>query len=305
MSEVMNVFDRRLLRRRRDRAAAGLAQHESLFRDIAERVADRLDDVKRNFPRALDLGCHTGTVSRLLGGRGKIEWLVQCDLSPAMAAAAATNGRPAVAADEEWLPFAPSSLDLVLSVLSLHWVNDLPGALIQVAKVLKPDGLFLGAMLGGQTLQELRTALMQAELAEEQGASPRVSPFADLRDIGALLQRAGFALPVVDRDIVTLTYPGALELMAELRAMGESNATQARRRSPTRRATLLRAAEIYQEMFGTGQAGLPATFEIVYLTAWAPHACQPKALMPGSAGQRLADILGSEEIPAGDKARPR
>ncbi len=305
MTEAMNVFDRRLLRHRRDRAAAGLAQHDSLFREIAERVADRLDDVKRNFPRALDLGCHDGTLSRLLGRRGGVEWLVQCDLSPAMATAAAAAGRPALAADEEWLPFAPASFDLVLDVLSLHWVNDLPGAFIQIGRVLKPDGLLLGAMLGGQTLQELRMALMQAELAEENGASPRVSPFADLRDVGALLQRAGFALPVVDRDIVTLTYPSAFELMADLRAMGESNATHARGRSPTRRGTLLRAAEIYREMFGAGKTGLPATFEILYLTAWAPHDSQPKALAPGSASQRLADILGSEEVPAGDKARPR
>ncbi len=301
----MKVFDRRLLRRRRDRAAAGLAQHDFLYREIAERVADRLDDVRRGFPRALDLGCHTGTLSRLLGGRGSIEWLVQCDLSPAMASAAAADGRPALAADEEWLPFAPGSFDLVLSVLSLHWVNDLPGALIQIGRSLKADGLFLGAMLGGQTLQELRLALMQAELAEEQGASPRVSPFADLRDVGALLQRTGFALPVVDRDIVTLTYPGALEVMAALRAMGESNATWARRRSPTRRGTLVRAAEIYREMFGAGRGDLPVTFEVLYLTAWTPHESQPRPLAPGSAGHRLADSLGSEEISAGDKARPR
>lgn len=305
MNEPMNVFDRGVLRRRRDRAAAGLAQHDGLFREIAERVADRLDDVRRDFPRALDLGCHTGTLSRLLGGRGRIEWLVQCDLSPAMAKAAAADGRPALAADEEWLPFAPGSFDLIVSVLSLHWTNDLPGALIQIRKALKADGLFLGAMLGGQTLHELRLALMQAELAEEQGASPRVSPFADLRDVGGLLQRAGFALPVVDRDIVTLTFPGALEVMAALRAMGESNATRARRRSPTRRATLMRAAAIYQEMFGTGREGLPVTFEILYMTAWAPHASQPRALSPGGAGHRLADILDSEEVPAGDKARPR
>lgn len=301
----MNVFDRRLVRRRRDRAAAGLAQHDFLFREIAERVADRLDDVRRGFPRALDLGCHDGALARLLGRRGGIEWLAQCDLSPAMAKAAAQGGGSALAADEEWLPFAPGSFDLILSVLSLHWTNDLPGALIQIRETLAADGLFLGAMLGGQTLQELRTALMQAEIDEEHGASPRVSPFADLRDIGALLQRAGFALPVVDRDIVTLTYPSALELMAGLRAMGESNATHARRRTPSRRATLLRAAEIYRQMFGADREGLPATFEILYMTAWAPHESQPRALAPGSAASRLADALDSEEIPAGDKARPR
>jgi SAM-dependent methyltransferase len=305
MSEALNIFDRRLLRRRRDRAAVGLKQHDFLIREVAERVADRLEDVRRNFPKALDLGCHHGVLARLLGRRGGVEWLVQCDLSPAMARAAVADGRPALAADEEWLPFAPGCFDLIISVLSLHWTNDLPGALIQICKTLKADGLFLGAMLGGQTLQELRMALMQAEMVEEQGASPRVSPFADLRDTGALLQRAGFALPVVDRDIITLTYPGAFELMAALRAMGESNATHARRRTPTRRATLMRTAEIYQEMFATGREGLPVTFEILYMTAWAPHESQPRALTPGSAVSRLADALDSEAHPAGDKARPR
>jgi SAM-dependent methyltransferase len=304
MSETINVFDRRLVRRHRDRAAAGLAQHDFLYREVAERVADRLDDVKRAFPRALDLGCHDGVLARSVGRRGGIELLVQCDLSPAMAGAAAAQGRPALAADEEWLPFAPGSFDLIMSVLSLHWVNDLPGALIQIRQALRDDGLFLGAMLGGESLHELRTALMQGEIAEEQGAGPRVSPFAELRDAGALLQRAGFALPVVDRDIITATYPNAFELMAALRGMGESNAVHARRRTPSRRATLLRAAEIYQEMFARDRGGLPATFEVIYLTAWAPDKSQPQALEPGSARSRLAEALDAEEIPAGEKARP-
>jgi SAM-dependent methyltransferase len=220
-------------------------------------------------------------------------------------ARAAAGRHPALTADEETQPFADGSFDLVLSVLGLHWVNDLPGALIQIRRALKPDGLLLGAMLGGETLHELRAALMQAELDQEAGASPRVSPFAELRDMGALLQRAGFALPVVDRDRITLRYPGALELMAALRAMGESNAVAARRRTFSRRATLLRAAEIYQQRCGGGRDGLPASFEVIYLTAWAPHRSQQQPLRPGSAGSRLAEALESEERPLPDKTRSR
>ncbi len=300
----MNIFDRRLVRRRRDRAAANLAAHEFLFAEVAERLTERLDDVTRTFPMALDLGCHGGALARALGRRGGVETLVQCDLSPAMARAAAAGGGPALAADEEALPFKPRSFALVLSALSLHWVNDLPGALIQIRHALEPDGLFLGALLGGETLHELRAALMEAELAEEAGASPRVSPFADVREVGGLLQRAGFALPVADVDTIPVTYANALELMRDLRGMGESNALVARRRRPLRRATLLRAAAIYQEKFGQADGRVPATFQVITLTAWAPHPCQPKALAPGSARARLADALDVKEFPSGDKARP-
>ena len=301
----MMVFDRRQVRRNRDRAAGDLGQFDFLFREVAEHVADRLDDVKRDFPVALDLGCRDGTLARLLSGRGGIERLVQCDLSPAMAAAAASNGRPTLAADEEALPFAPASFDLVLSVLSLHWVNDLPGALLQARQCLKPDGLFIGALLGGETLLELRTALMQAEIEEEEGASPRVSPFADIRDAGALLQRAGFALPVIDSDSITATYGDALSLMRDLRGMGEANAVRTRRRSVMRRTTLLRAAALYEELFRQADGRLPATFQVITMTAWAPDASQQRPLRPGSAHARLADALGSVEISAGDKARPK
>jgi SAM-dependent methyltransferase len=190
-------------------------------------------------------------------------------------------------------------------VLGLHWVNDLPGALIQIRRALKPDGLFLGALLGGATLSELRAALIEAELAEEGGASPRVAPFAELRDAGGLLQRAGFALPVADADRIAVSYPDALALMRELRAMGESNTLRARRRGFTRRATLARAAAIYGEKFAAAEGRVRASFEIVTLTGWAPHPCQPQALEPGSATLRLADTLGAEERPAGDKARPK
>ncbi len=306
MNETPEIFDRRMVRRHRDRAAGGIEAHDFLLREVAERLIDRLEDVRRAFPCSLDLGCHHGVVAEALAGRGGIERLVQADLSPAMARRAAgrsaENGPAAVVvADEEALPFAEGSLDLVVSVLSLHWVNDLPGALLQIARALKPDGLFLAAMIGGDSLKELRTALMRAEMEIEGGASPRVSPFADLRDLGGLLQRAGFALPVTDLDSITVTYPSALALMHELRGMGESSADRNRRRSLSRRATLARAAALYEEAFAGPDGRLPATFEILYLTGWAPHAAQPRPLAPGSARTRLAEALDSTEVPTGEK----
>ncbi len=300
----MNVFDRRAVRRHRARAAAGFGNRDFLVREVAARLAERLEDVTRSFPRALDLGCHNGVLAVALDGRGGIETLVHCDLAPEMARAAVSNGNPALAADEEALPFAPASFDLALSALSLHWVNDLPGTLLQLRHILKPDGLLLAAMLGGETLRELRAALLEAEVAEEDGASPRVSPFAEVRDAGGLLQRAGFALPVVDKDTIRVTYPNALALMRELRGMGEANAVHTRRKTFSRRATLLRAAAIYEDKFADSDGRLPATFEVLYLTAWSPGPDQPKALKPGSAQARLADALGTAERPAGDKVGP-
>lgn len=305
MTDSMNVFDRRLVRRHRERAAANLPAHDFLFREVAERLADRLDDVTRKFPRALDLGCHSGEIGTALRGRGGIETLVQCDLSTAMARHAAANGRATLVADEELLPFAPESFDLVISKLSLHWVNDLPGCLLQIRQCLKPDGLLLAAMLGGETLSELRQALMEAELAEAGGVSPRISPFADLRDAGGLLQRAGFALPVIDGDRLTVTYADVLTLMHDLRGMGETSAARVRANGPISRAIAARADEIYRRRFGDADGRLAATFQVIYLTAWAPAAGQQRAMRPGSARTRLADALGTAEIAAGDKARPR
>jgi NADH dehydrogenase [ubiquinone] 1 alpha subcomplex assembly factor 5 len=303
MSDSITVFDRRTLRRRRERAAsAGSA--EFLFVEAAERLAERLEEINRVFPRALDLGCRDGLMGRAIatpamGARGGIVDLVQADPAPGFAARV-TGLR--LAADLETLPFAPASFDIVLSALALHWVNDLPGALVQLRRALKPDGLLLASMLGGETLTELRQVLIDAEVAEEGGLSPRVSPFADSRDLGGLLQRAGFALPVVDSDRVTATYPDALALMRDLRAMGESNAVVERRRSVTRRATLLRAAALYAERFARPDGRIPASFEIITLTGWAPHASQPKALRPGSATTRLATALGTHETSAGERA---
>ena len=207
-----------------------------------------------------------------------------------------------VQANEEALPFRDQSLDLVTSGLALHLVNDLPGAFVQIRRALKPDGLFLAALLGGSTLSELRNALLAAEEELEGGASPRVAPFADVQDLGALLQRAGFALPVVDADTVTVTYPDALALMRELRAMGAANALKARRQGPLRRATLVRALALYQERFGAPNGRVRATFEIITLTAWAPHESQQQPLQPGTAKVRLAQVLGTVELPRGDTA---
>jgi NADH dehydrogenase [ubiquinone] 1 alpha subcomplex assembly factor 5 len=285
------VFDQRAHRRHRARAAARpQGDAEFLFVEAAARLSERLDDVSRRFPRALDLGCRDGVIARALKGRGGIESLVAADAAEAFARRA---GRPALVAEAEALPFAPQSFDLVLSNLALHWVNDLPGALLQLRHALRPDGLLLATVLGGETLGELRRALMEAELAEESGVSPRVSPFADIRDLGALLQRAGFALPVVDSDVIEATYPDALALMRELRAMGESNAVIERRRGFTRRATLARAAARYRELFAREDGRIPARFELITLTAWAPAASQPKPLPRGSGRVSLADALGN------------
>ena len=309
----MQLFEREAVRKHRERAAPSLHEHDFLFAEVADRLTERLEDVKRTFPVALDIGCHGGEVARTLNvgggnvvdgsGRGGIETLFQCDPSPRMAGCAAgcTSGA-SFAADEEFLPVKAGALDLVLSNLSLHWANDLPGALVQIRQALKPDGLFLAAMLGERTLFELRESLMAAELEIEMGMSPRVSPFTTVQDAGALLQRAGFALPVVDTDTVTVSYPDMFKLMADLRGMGETGAISGRRKTFTRKDTMMRAAAYYAEKFsGNGDVGegrLPATFDIIFLTAWAPHPDQQKPLKPGSADASMADAL-LDKGPAG------
>ncbi|MBK8908667.1 MAG: methyltransferase domain-containing protein [Rhodospirillales bacterium] len=297
MTDGMLVFDRQAVRRHRERAAARLHEFDFLMREVADRVADRLSDIRRAFPLALDLGCHTGQVAAVIGARGGIATLVQSDLALNMVARAPM---PGLVADEEALPFPDATFDLIISVLSLHWVNDLPGTLAQIRRALKPDGLFLAAMLGGETLKELRAALAAAELAVEGGISPRVSPFADVRDAGALLQRAGFALPVADTDMIVVSYAEPLRLMSDLRGMGESNAVIERRRTLFRRSTLMEAMTRYRDSCRDGDGRVPATFQIVYLTGWAPHEAQQKPLRPGSATARLADALDVREHPLSD-----
>jgi NADH dehydrogenase [ubiquinone] 1 alpha subcomplex assembly factor 5 len=300
-----DIFDRALLRARRARAAAEFGAHDFLFREIAERLAERVSDVRRDFPLALDFGCRTGlftgAATRL--APGKIGTIIQCDLAPEFARMAhAANGATAIAADEEALPFAASAFDLAVSGGALHAVNDVPGTLAQIRHALAPDGLFLGALIGGETLNELRTALLAAEAEVEGGASPRVAPFAQLSDAAGLLQRAGFALPVADIDRIDVTYENAFRLMADLRGMGETNVRHDRRRTPTRRATLMRAADIYTERFAGADGRIPATFEVFFLTGWAPAASQPRPLRPGSAQARLADALETAEQSAGEAA---
>src|SRR6185312_6531998 len=284
------IFDRHALRRHRARAVALDVYAGFLFHEGAERLLDRLSDIKRPFTRALDLDSRDLLIAERLRATG-IETTV-----------AGENGPLTV--DLEALPFAPASFDLVTSSLAFHWINDLPGALLQLRHILKPDWLLLINLFAGETLEALRVALLEAESEVENGASPRISPFADPRDLAGLLQRAGFALPVVDSDRITVDYPDAWKLMRDLRAMGETNATALRHRHFTRRATLLRTADIYRARFGNDDGRIPAAFEIATLTAWAPHEAQPRALRPGSAATRLADALGTEEHPAGDKATP-
>jgi NADH dehydrogenase [ubiquinone] 1 alpha subcomplex assembly factor 5 len=298
------VFDRGVLRLRRERAARRWGDQAFLKREIASRLVERLADVRRTFPLALDLGCHGDEVAGALtgsktAGSKTVEHLIRADLGFGFAQQA--KG-PAVVADEEALPFASGQFDLVLSAMDLHWVNDLPGALIQIGRILKPDGLFLAAMLGGGTLWQLRQALGAAESEIEGGLSPRVSPFADLRDAAGLLQRAGFALPVADSETIDVEYADPLTLMRDLGAMGESNLVAERRRGLARRATMVRAAEIYAERFTQPSGRIAASFEILFLHGWAPHASQPKPLKPGTAAQRLADALGGVEQSAGEKA---
>lgn len=292
---TMRVFDRALHARHRARAAANFGTHDFLLRRVAEDMEDRLEIIRRGFPLALDLGAHHGFLNQMMRDATKFGQIITADLSPAMLAHA--KG-PRVVLDEERLPFADKSFNLIASALSLHWVNDLPGAMIQIRRALVPDGLFMAALFGGETLIELRQSLAEAEVECEGGLSPRVSPFADLRDMGGLMQRAGFALPVVDSDRVTVNYGSVLKLLGELRGMGETNALIERRRTPLRRATLLRATEIYQENFGLDDGRVPATFEIIMLAGWSPHESQQKPLRPGTATARLADALGTEEIKA-------
>ncbi|HCP01339.1 MAG: SAM-dependent methyltransferase [Alphaproteobacteria bacterium] len=308
MTGPVHIFDRTLLRQRRARMATDYANHNFLFQEIASRLAERTADVRRNFDSALDWGGRTGVfadAARRLAPE-KIGQLIHSDMSYALARhARRDHGNPVVVADEETPPFAEASFDLVVSIGTLHAVNDLPGALVQLRHALKPGGLFLGAMFGGETLYELRDAWLEAEAETEGGASPRVAPFAELSDAAALLQRAGFALPVADLDTICVTYDHPLKLMHDLRGMGETNIRRDRRRTPTRRTTLFRAVEIYAERFAGQDNRIPATFEIFFLTGWSPDASQPRPLKPGSAQGRLADALETVEHHIGDAANPR
>jgi SAM-dependent methyltransferase len=291
------LFDRALLQRRRARASAQTAGY--LLDRMAADLAERLLAVNREFALGLAIG-GGASLSRALAAAGtasKVRTLIGADLDFAIALSA----KPAIVCDDERLPVAPASLDLILSAGVLQWANDLPGALVQARRALMPDGLFLAALVGGDSLMELRQAFLEAEAEIEGGASPRVAPMVDVRDLGHLLQRAGFALPVADLDRVEVTFETPLDLLRDLRAMGATNILNERRRAPMRRATLMRAMEIYARRFRDGEGRARATFEILHASGWAPHASQQMPLKPGSATHRLADALGAVELGAEGK----
>lgn len=300
-----DLFESAALARRRDRAMrlgfAGGA--DFLWREVAAEVAARLGEVLRPFPRAAVIGTGAGAIATALRGRAGAERLVQLDPSPLMARAAAEAAPESetVADPCETLPLTPGGFDLAVSALMLHWTNDPVGHLIQLRHALKPDGLMLAALFGGETLHELRAALATAEAEVAGGLSPRVAPMGEIRALGGLLQRAGFAMPVADSFRLTADYASALDLMHDLRAMGETNILAARPRHATRLGVLLRAAKIYATTHARPDGRIPATFEIVFLTGWAPGPDQPKPLRPGSAKMRLADALGTAERSTGEK----
>ncbi|HEX7881538.1 MAG TPA: methyltransferase domain-containing protein [Afipia sp.] len=273
------LFDRALLRARRDRAARQGAESFLLDR-VAEDMAERQQAVLREFSVCIDLGTPGDQVSAALTGRVRQWHAVALPLS-----------------DAEPLALVPASIDLLVSALALQFVNDLPGVLAQIRRALKPDGLFLAAMIGGETLTELRQSFAGAESEVEGGVSPRVAPFADLRDLGALLQRAGFALPVTDVDRIVVRYDNAFALMHDLRRMGATNILNERRRVPSRRATFVRMAQIYAERFSDSDGRIRATFDVVWLSGWAPHESQQKPLNPGSAKMSLADAVNKARGP--------
>ena len=291
------LFDTALVRRRLARATA--AGHAGFLLDrVADDLADRLAAVLRPFPRALDLATPTPVLARTLREAGRVETLVRLSPLPE------PGGGLHLVGDPEALPFGPEpGFDLAVSALALQAVNDLPGVLIQLRRALRPDGLFLGCLFGGATLTELRQAFGQAESEVEGGVSPRVAPFAEVRDLGGLLQRAGFSLPVADTETLTVRYADPFALMRDLRAMGLTNALRERRRTPLRRATLLRMAEIYAQRFSDADGRVRATFEILWFSGWAPDPSQQKPLRPGSARARLADALGTAEhvLPTGSR----
>ncbi|HMB47175.1 MAG TPA: methyltransferase domain-containing protein [Afifellaceae bacterium] len=287
------ITDRQLLRQRLARAA-GRQQRDAGFL-LAEAVRDlgsRLAAVDRRFERAVALCGYTAGLADEIAASGKANLIFRMEFGPALAG---SGGYLTFVADEERLPLAPASVDLIASTLALQFVDDLPGALAQIRRALKPDGLFLASLPGGQTLLELRQCFTEAELNLRGGAGPRFLPLADVRDLGALLQRAGFALPVADRDVITVRYDTAFDLMRDLKAMGVSNMLADRERVPLRRDVLATAADLYRQRFADADGRIRATFEIISLSGWAPHENQQKPAARGSAQVSLADILGRKE----------
>lgn len=281
------IFDREHIKQNRERARQDFSKHHFLYRWSAAQLSDRLMDINRTFPLALQIGSRG-----IIENHPKIEHILTTDITRRPIEPCAHF----VQASEEFLPVAPSCLDLVISNLNLHTVNDLPGSLLQIRQSLKPDGLFLACMFGGETLHELRSVLTQTELAMRGGISPRIAPFADKPQMGNLLQRAGFALPVVDSEIITVTYDNIFTLLADLRGMGEGNAIAARDKIYAGRTFFMEAAKNYADNHSEPDGRIRVSFEIIFLIGWSPHTSQQKPLRPGSAENPLAQALGTSEV---------
>ena len=289
MESKQKLFDRNALRRNRTRASQALPAHDFLFADTSQQILDRLNVVKHTFPRILDLGCHTGHVKKLISPKHGTECFISCDPSAAMARAAGTHS---IVADEEDLPFADQSLDLILSALSLHWVNDLPRALAQILRCLRPNGLFMAAMFGGNTLSDLRQSLISADNSRSKNVFPRVSPFVEIQEFGNLVQRIGFAMPVIDVDHITVAYPNLKTLMTDIRGMGEANSVNARCKHFTPRAIIQKAAAFYPPCTDGSTEHIHAKFEVLYVMGWAPHPEQQQPLRRGTGKGKLEQVLG-------------
>lgn len=293
MSTPPRLFDLFLQHRNQRRAFLLGGPETFLFDRAADELVERLAAVTRRFDYGVDIG--SPLFERLR------DRLFRTD----QVASLADASLGLITEKLEGPDLPDGGFDLAVSILAMQWFNDLPGVLAQIRRLLKPDGLLLAAMIGGDTLIELRDSLAAAEEEREGGVSPRVSPFVEVRTLGGLLQRAGFALPVTDIDRLTVRYANALDLMRDLRRMGATNALVERSRKPLRRETLLRAAEIYRERYADADGRVRATFEILWLSGWAPHESQQQPLKPGSAKARLADALRAVEIPAGEKTGPK
>nr|CAG4641025.1 EOG090X09JT [Eulimnadia texana] len=303
----MNVFDREAKKLQRDRAAraANASLYDYLKDEVGYRVADRVYDINRTFANVLDLGCGRGHVSKNLS-KDNVTHLTMTDISPKMLETAAVpEDVPCTkqVIDEENLPFAENSFDLILSSLNLHWVNNLPGTFQQLQRCLKSDGAFIGSVFGGGTLYELRGALQLAETEREGGFAQHISPFTEIRDIGGLMNRAGFSMLTIDTEEIKIGYPSMFELMHDLQGMGESNATWIRK-SHLHRDTLFSAAAIYQELYGNKDGTIPATFQIIYMIGWKPDPSQPKPLERGSGNVSFKDLYRLDEIVQDIKKTP-
>ncbi len=293
------LFDRQRLRHNRERAQHHYLNHHVLFEEVTTQILERLEAINRPFDRVLDLGSRTLSLAHSLSRQNPARFIIH---SPALPDITQPMQHLTCLSDEEWLPFRESSFDLIVNPLTLHWANDLPGALIQIRRALKPDGLFLAALFGGETLRELRECLYEAESQIRGGVSQHISPFADIQDCGHLLQRAGFALPVVDKERITLTYRDSVQLMHDVRGMGEGNTLASRDKRFMPKSLFIEADRIYKNRFAStpkhhgSTGGIIATFDILFIAGWAPHDSQQKPLKPGEAQCRLAHALHTNEV---------